>query len=85
MRPAADRGSKCPADRTAEVQLHLNSGLAKKLKKEEVRLIALGPASAKGRNVTLPATESSLEPGGGSGYLYLGGGLKWRAESGSRR
>jgi hypothetical protein len=63
---------------TAGVQLQLNSALAKKLKKEEVRLVALGPARVQGRNVTLPATESSLEPGGGSGYLYLGGGLKWR-------
>jgi hypothetical protein len=64
---------------TAAVQLQLNSALAKKLKKEGVRLAALKPAHLKGRNVTLPATESSLEPGGGSGYLYLGGGLKWQA------
>lgn len=63
----------------AGVQLQLNPALAKKLKKEDVRLVALKPASAKGRTLTLPGTEGSLEPRFGSGYLYLGGGFKWRA------
>jgi hypothetical protein len=75
-------GASAQPIETASVQLQLNSALAKKLKQEGVRLVALGPARAKGRNVTLPATESSLEPGGGSGYLYLGGGLKWQAGKG---
>jgi hypothetical protein len=63
----------------ASALLQLNAPLAKKLKKVGVRLTALKPASAKGRSLTLPGTEGSLEPRYGSGYLYLGGGFKWRA------
>jgi len=63
----------------ASATMQLNGALARKLKKEEVRLTALKPAQAKGRNVVLPGTEGSLEPRYGSGYLYLGGGFKWRA------
>jgi hypothetical protein len=63
----------------AGAQLQLNAALAKKLKKEDVRLVAIKPALAKGRSLTFPGTESSLEPQYGSGYLYLGGGFKWRA------
>jgi hypothetical protein len=72
-------GASAQPIESAGVQLQLNSALAKKLKKEEVRLVALKPAQLKGKNLTLPATEGLLEPGGGSGYLYLGGGLKWQA------
>jgi hypothetical protein len=63
----------------AGARLQLNGALAKKLKKEGVRLFGLKPSQAKGRTVTLPATEGSLEPRFGSGYLYLGGGFKWQA------
>jgi hypothetical protein len=63
----------------ASAQLQLNGALAKKLKKEGVGTVALKPAGAKGARLTLPATEASLEPRFGSGYLYLGGGFRWRA------
>ena len=63
----------------AGAQLQLNGAVAKKLKKEGVRFFALKPSQAQGRTVTLPATEGSLEPRYGSGYLYLGGGFKWQA------
>jgi len=43
----------------AGVQLQLGTVLAKKLKKEEVRLVALAPGKAGGRTLTLPMTESS--------------------------
>src|SRR4051812_48629525 len=72
-------GAQAQSLENGSAQLQLNAGLAKKLKKEGVLLAALKPAQAKGRFVTLPATESSLEPRYGSGYLYLGGGFKWRA------
>lgn len=75
--PAA--GAQAETLETGSAQMQLNAGLAKKLKKEGVRLTALKPAQAKGPSLTLPATEGSLEPRSGSGYLYLGGGFKWRA------
>jgi hypothetical protein len=75
--PAA--GAQAQSLENASAQLQLSPSLAKKLKKEGVRLTALKPAQAKGRSVTLPTTEGSLEPRYGSGYLYLGGGFKWRA------
>jgi len=75
--PAA--GAHAQSLENGSVQLQLGSGLAKKLKQEGVRLTALKPAQAKGRSVTLPVTEGSLEPRYGSGYLYLGGGFQWRA------
>jgi hypothetical protein len=61
------------------VQLQLNAGLTKKLSKEGVRVSALKPGRAKGRNLTLPVREASLESRYGSGYLALSGGFKWRA------
>lgn len=75
-------GAQAMALESPSATLQLNAPLAKKLKKEDVRLSALKPASAKGRTLTLPGTEGSLEPRYGSGYLYLGGGFKWRAGNG---
>lgn len=72
-------GAQAQSLENGSAQLQLGAGLAKKLKQEGVRLTALRPAQAKGRSVTLPVTEGSLDPRYGSGYLYLGGGFKWRA------
>lgn len=75
--PAA--GAQAETLEGGSAQLQLNAGLAKKLKQEGVRLTAVKPAQAKGRSLTLPATEGSFDSRYGSGYLYLGGGFKWRA------
>jgi hypothetical protein len=61
-----------------DAQLQLNAGLTKKLSREGVRLTALKPAQARGRNLVLPVNEASLEARYGSGYLSLGGGFRWR-------
>jgi hypothetical protein len=67
-----------PLESGAAVELRLNSGLAKTLKREGVRLSLLKPAHAGEAGLTIPVTESLLDPHEGGGYLYLGGGFKWR-------
>jgi hypothetical protein len=59
-------------------QLQLNAALTKRLSQEGVRLSALKPGQAKGRNLILPVAEASIEARYGSGYFSLGGGFKWR-------
>lgn len=60
-------------------QLKLSRGLAKSLKRQEVRLVALKPAKAGNAAVTMPITEGMIEGHYAGGYLFLGGGFKLRA------
>jgi hypothetical protein len=60
-------------------RLKLSRGLAKDLKRQEVRLTALKPGKAGKAVVTMPITEGMIEGHYGGGYLFLGGGFKLRA------
>lgn len=63
----------------AGVDLRLNAGMAKKLRQDGVRVSVLKPAASRGSRLTLPVSENSLDPRDGNGYLFLEGGIKFRA------
>jgi len=61
------------------LQLKLSRGLAKSLKRQEVRLIALGPAKGAKSTVTMPIKEGMIEGHFAGGYLFPAGGFRLRA------
>lgn len=71
-------GASAQSLENGSVDLRLNAAVVKKLKKEGMQPRPLKPAHLNGLSLRLPVTESSLEPRDGNGYLYLGGGFRWR-------
>lgn len=61
----------------------LDRALFKALSKDGVRILGLGPATVRGRTVTMPLREAFLEYGRGSGYALERGGLAFRGRQGS--
>lgn len=76
LSPFASAASN-PVATGATTTITLNSGFSNKLKKSKVKLTGLSPASVKGKTVTLPVEEGSVEPTG-AGSLTHGGGLKFK-------
>lgn len=62
--------------------LKLNKGLFKKLKKNDVKVLKVSPATVKNRTVTLPVnpTGSALDPTTGQGTISQSGGLKFKRQ-----
>ncbi len=77
LSPFASAASN-PVATGATTTITLNSGFSNKLKKSGVKLTGLSPATVKGKTVTLPVEEGSVEPSG-AGSLTHGGGLKFKA------
>jgi hypothetical protein len=76
LSPFASAASN-PVATGATTTITLNSGFSNKLKKSKVKLTGLSPASVKGKTVTLPVEEGSVEPTG-AGSLRHEGGLKFK-------
>jgi hypothetical protein len=76
LSPFASAASN-PVATPATTTITLNSGFANKLKKSKVKLTGLSPAKVKGKTVTLPVEEGSVEPTG-AGALHHEGGLKFK-------
>jgi hypothetical protein len=66
-----------------EAHFTLDRSLASTLAADGVRVVGLGKARVKGRSVTMPLRSGFLEYGGGSGYVFLRGGLAFRGPGGS--
>jgi hypothetical protein len=64
---------------SGDVHLKLSAALVKALDREGVRLIGQKGAKAGKAGATLPISNGSLESTFGNGYLFLEGGLKFRA------
>jgi hypothetical protein len=75
--PAA--GAQAEVFESGSLQLKLSQGLAKSLKRQDVRLVALRPAKGGKGSLTLPVSEAVIEGHFGGGYLALGGGFRLRA------
>lgn len=77
--PLASAASDPVASGTTTITL--NQGLYKKLKKNDVKVLKVKPATVKGKKITLPinGTESSLDPTTGAGTLVHTGGFKLKA------
>lgn len=77
LAPFASAASDPIASGTTTVKL--NKGLVKKLKKYNVKVLRLSPASVKGSTVTLPVSGGSLDPVTGLGSVEHSGGIKFKA------
>jgi hypothetical protein len=77
LAPFASAASDPIASGTTTVKL--NSGLVKKLKKYNVKVLKASPASVKGSTVTLPVSGGSLDPITGLGTVEHSGGIKFKA------
>jgi hypothetical protein len=77
LAPLASAASN-PVATGSTTTITLNSGFVKKLKKSKVKLTGISPATVKGKTVTLPIEEGSLEVNG-QGTLTHAGGLKFKA------
>jgi hypothetical protein len=77
LAPFASAASDPIASGTTTVKL--NKGLVKKLKKYNVKVLKVSPASVKGRTVTLPVSGGSLDPVTGLGAIEHSGGIKFKA------
>ncbi|MFI5028633.1 MAG: hypothetical protein ACHQCF_06595 [Solirubrobacterales bacterium] len=75
--PLASAASN-PVATGSTTTITLNSGFTKKLSKSKIKLTGVKPATVKGKNVTLPIEEGSLETNG-QGTLTHSGGLKFKA------
>jgi hypothetical protein len=67
-----------PVAAGGKTTITLNSGFTKLLKKDKVKLTGTSPATVKGKTVTLPIEEGSLDVAG-AGELVHEGGLKFKA------
>jgi hypothetical protein len=76
LSPFASAASN-PVATGATTTITLNSSFSKKLKKNKIKLTGLSPATVKGKTVTLPVEEGSVEPSG-AGSLTHAGGLKFK-------
>lgn len=79
--PASARQAESLA--RGEVHFVLDRSLVSALEGEGVRVVGLGKARVKGREVTMPLSSGYLEYGRGSGYVFLRGGLAFRGPHGS--
>jgi hypothetical protein len=61
----------------------LDGALVEALASEGVDVLGTGPATVRGRTVTMPLREAFLEYGRGSGYALERGGLRFRGPGGS--
>lgn len=77
LAPFASAASDPIASGTTTVKL--NKGLVKKLKKYNVKVLKVSPASVKGSTVTLPVSGGSLDPVTGLGTIEHSGGIKFKA------
>jgi hypothetical protein len=77
LTPFASAASDPIASGTTTVKL--NKGFVKKLKKYNVKVLKLSPASVKGSTVTLPVSGGSLDPVTGLGTVEHSGGIKFKA------
>lgn len=66
-----------------KTRLKLDPALLKRLGESSIRVKALKPGTLKGRAFALPVTEGLLETRLGTGYLFLGGGLRFTSPEGS--
>lgn len=57
----------------------LNKGIAKRLKKAGVKIIATKPGKLKGTKASFPVTGGEVDPTTGAGIVTHGGGLKLKA------
>lgn len=66
---------------SGKTTITLDNGLYKKLKKNHVKVIAVKPATVKGKKITLPikAEGSTMDPTTGAGQLNHQGGFKLKA------
>ncbi|MGN6257196.1 MAG: hypothetical protein ACTHN3_05515 [Solirubrobacterales bacterium] len=62
----------------SEMTITLSKGFLELLRKEDVKVSDLGPAEVRGADVELPGGEGMLEQSGGTGWVYLQGGLRFR-------
>jgi hypothetical protein len=60
-------------------KITLNKGLFKKLKKYNVKVRKVSPATVKSRVITLPVSGGSLDPTTGQGTVEHSGGFKFKA------
>lgn len=74
---AAPAGAATVASGT--IRLELNRGLFRALKKDDVRLIKVGPGNVKGRVATIPVSGGPLDFGTGGGWIDSTGGIRFRA------
>ena len=56
----------------------LNSGFSNTLKKSDVKLLKISPATVKKQTVTLSVTEGEIDPLTGQGTMTLSGGFKFK-------
>ena len=77
LAPFASAASDPIASGTTIVKL--NKGFVKKLKKYNVKVLKVSPASVKGSTVTLPVSGGSLDPVTGLGTVEHSGGIKFKA------
>ncbi|HXS34074.1 MAG TPA: hypothetical protein VN758_09925 [Solirubrobacterales bacterium] len=75
--PFASAASNPLASGTTTISL--NKGLVKKLKKYNVKVKKISPATVKGRLVSLPVSGGSLDPITGLGTIEHSGGIKFKA------
>ncbi|HEY6550679.1 MAG TPA: hypothetical protein VIY71_05705 [Solirubrobacterales bacterium] len=59
--------------------INLNKGLVKKLKKYNIKVKKISPATVKGRVINLPVSGGSLDPITGLGTVEHSGGIKFKA------
>jgi hypothetical protein len=76
LAPLASAASN-PVAAGSTTTIQLNSGFTKKLKKSKVKLTGISPGAVKGKTVTLPIEEGTLDPAG-QGELTHEGGLKFK-------
>lgn len=60
-------------------KITLNKGLFKKLKKYNVKVLKVSPATVKARVISLPVSGGSLDPTTGQGTVEHSGGIKFKA------
>src|SRR5690242_350912 len=75
LAPLASAASN-PVASGATTTITLNSGFFNKLKKSGVKVTGISPATVKGKTVTLPVEEGSVEPTG-AGTVTHEGGIKF--------
>ena len=77
-------GAGAVAIEGGKTRLKLDPALLERLEQSSVRVKALKPGTLRGgRIVALPVTEGLLETRLGTGYLFLGGGIRFTSPRGS--
>lgn len=68
---------------SGETKIALDSGFYKGLRQHEIAIKTLGPATLKGRKLTLPVTAGSFDSGAEEATVAHGGGLRLTAPTGA--